>query len=69
MGKPLDRKTVLHCLLTLLQRRPIPANAIRVKSVAATTLLKITNRIHSYPLQNDYAFDTRKANYFVLMIT
>jgi hypothetical protein len=33
-----------------LHRRPIPANAIMVKSVAATTLLKMTNKIHSYIL-------------------
>jgi hypothetical protein len=29
---------------------PIPANAISVKSVAATTLLKIAKKIYGYPI-------------------
>jgi hypothetical protein len=43
---------------------PIPANAISVKSVAATTLLKIEKEIYSYPpfqiirLQNREKTDT-----------
>jgi hypothetical protein len=49
--EPPQNRIVLNAFcFTLLHRRPIPANAIMVKSVAATTLLKMTNKIHSYIL-------------------
>jgi hypothetical protein len=65
--EPPQNRIVLNASsYTLLHRRPIPANAIMVKSVAATTLLKITNKIHNYILSK--CFFKKKTGQNVLLI-